>query len=324
MLSEGSGTAGTLPGGSTLRRDARGELVRDRRQRLRGRTGAGAARLPRRARRQRRHGLPPAHARAGRPPRDRRYAGGRLVTERSVRLDCARRRRSCSTRSYRCCRRRWTRGSASTRWRAPAGSSRARPGGRARSCCGRSTSFPTASARGRSRRGSTTGSTGSAACARMPASSCREAARDARDRRHGLRRRPTSRSCRWAPGSTRVPTRPRDGYRRRRVVFLGHLVPRQGVETLLEALALLRSRGADARRTSSAAARWRRSSARGRSRSGSAAPSASTASCPSTARSSGSSRKPPSPWRRTGRAASRAMPTPASSRRMSPPACRSC
>jgi glycosyltransferase involved in cell wall biosynthesis len=37
----------------------------------------------------------------------------------------------------------------------------------------------------------------------------------------------------------RVPTTPPDGDRRRRVVFLGHLVPRMGVDVLLEALRLV-------------------------------------------------------------------------------------
>jgi glycosyltransferase involved in cell wall biosynthesis len=41
----------------------------------------------------------------------------------------------------------------------------------------------------------------------------------------------------------RITTTPEDGFRSRRIVFLGHLVPRQGVELLLEALALLRKRG---------------------------------------------------------------------------------
>ena len=35
----------------------------------------------------------------------------------------------------------------------------------------------------------------------------------------------------------RVPTTPPEGYAARRVVFLGHLVTRQGVETLLDAVA---------------------------------------------------------------------------------------
>jgi glycosyltransferase involved in cell wall biosynthesis len=37
----------------------------------------------------------------------------------------------------------------------------------------------------------------------------------------------------------RVPTTPADGHARRRVVFLGHLVPRQGVDVLLDALGLV-------------------------------------------------------------------------------------
>jgi glycosyltransferase involved in cell wall biosynthesis len=43
----------------------------------------------------------------------------------------------------------------------------------------------------------------------------------------------------------RVPKTPLDGYERRRVVFLGHLVARQGVGLLLEALALLDDVDAD-------------------------------------------------------------------------------
>jgi glycosyltransferase involved in cell wall biosynthesis len=42
----------------------------------------------------------------------------------------------------------------------------------------------------------------------------------------------------------RIPTVPDDGFRRRRVVYLGHLVPRQGVAMLLDALSLLRRRSA--------------------------------------------------------------------------------
>ena len=41
----------------------------------------------------------------------------------------------------------------------------------------------------------------------------------------------------------RVPTTPPDGADARRLVFLGHLVPRMGVENLLDALELLRQRG---------------------------------------------------------------------------------
>jgi glycosyltransferase involved in cell wall biosynthesis len=41
----------------------------------------------------------------------------------------------------------------------------------------------------------------------------------------------------------RVPVVPEDGWQGRRVVFIGHLVPRQGVEMLIEALRLLSKRG---------------------------------------------------------------------------------
>jgi len=72
-----------------------------------------------------------------------------------------------------------------------------------------------------------------------------EAARDARNARHGL-------TSGEAPAHVvpmgawldRVPTTVPDNVRRRRVVFLGHLVPRQGVEILLEALTILRERDA--------------------------------------------------------------------------------
>jgi glycosyltransferase involved in cell wall biosynthesis len=69
------------------------------------------------------------------------------------------------------------------------------------------------------------------------------AARDARDRRHGLA---PSRRAHVVPMGAwldRVPTVPVDGFAARRVVFLGHLVPRQGVEALIDALSLLRDRG---------------------------------------------------------------------------------
>ncbi|MGH3083603.1 MAG: glycosyltransferase [Gaiellaceae bacterium] len=69
-------------------------------------------------------------------------------------------------------------------------------------------------------------------------------ARDTRNRRHDL-------SSDAAPTHVvpmgawvgRIAAVPEEGLRGRRVVFLGHLVPRQGVETLLEALALLSVRG---------------------------------------------------------------------------------
>lgn len=70
------------------------------------------------------------------------------------------------------------------------------------------------------------------------------AARDARARRHRLP--PDAADAHVVPMGAwldRVPTAPPDGFGRRRVVFLGHLVERQGVDTLLEALASLAARG---------------------------------------------------------------------------------
>jgi glycosyltransferase involved in cell wall biosynthesis len=64
-----------------------------------------------------------------------------------------------------------------------------------------------------------------------------EAARDARNRRHDLP--PEAARAHVVPMGAwldRVPTTKPDGFRHRRVVFLGHLVVRQGVDTLLEAL----------------------------------------------------------------------------------------
>jgi glycosyltransferase involved in cell wall biosynthesis len=65
-------------------------------------------------------------------------------------------------------------------------------------------------------------------------------ARDGRNRRHALP--PEAAGAHVVPMGAwidRVPTTPPDGFRQRRVVFLGHLVPRQGVSTLLDAVALL-------------------------------------------------------------------------------------
>jgi glycosyltransferase involved in cell wall biosynthesis len=73
-----------------------------------------------------------------------------------------------------------------------------------------------------------------------------EAARDARKRRHDLP--PDSADAYVVPMGAwidRVPTTPPDGFRRRRVVFLGHLVARQGVGTLLDALSTLGDVAAD-------------------------------------------------------------------------------
>ena len=71
-----------------------------------------------------------------------------------------------------------------------------------------------------------------------------EAARDARNARHDLLDDGRTVIVPMGAWLDRAPTVPEDGVRGRRVVFLGHLVPRQGVHTLLEALALLESRGA--------------------------------------------------------------------------------
>jgi glycosyltransferase involved in cell wall biosynthesis len=70
------------------------------------------------------------------------------------------------------------------------------------------------------------------------------AARDARNARHGLADSlvPTH-VVPMGAWLARAPTVPDDGHLRRRVVFLGHLVARQGVTALLDAVALLRSRG---------------------------------------------------------------------------------
>jgi glycosyltransferase involved in cell wall biosynthesis len=73
-----------------------------------------------------------------------------------------------------------------------------------------------------------------------------EAAREARNRRHDLP--PDVARAHVVPMGAwvdRVPTTPPDGYREPRVVFLGHLVARQGVDTLLDALARLDGVAAD-------------------------------------------------------------------------------
>jgi glycosyltransferase involved in cell wall biosynthesis len=73
-----------------------------------------------------------------------------------------------------------------------------------------------------------------------------EAARDGRNARHGLPegRTPTH-IVPMGAWLSRVPRVPEDGHERRRVVFLGHLVPRQGVGVLLDALAELRRQGVE-------------------------------------------------------------------------------
>lgn len=72
-------------------------------------------------------------------------------------------------------------------------------------------------------------------------------AMDGRAQRHGFRPGEAAPSQVVPVGVwlDRVPQVPEDGWRSRRVAFLGHLVPRQGVAKLVEAIALLRSRGDD-------------------------------------------------------------------------------
>jgi glycosyltransferase involved in cell wall biosynthesis len=73
------------------------------------------------------------------------------------------------------------------------------------------------------------------------------AALGARDERHGIA--PQEGSARViAPVGAwleHVPRAPHDGWRSRRVVFVGHLVERMGGDTAIEALAVLRRRGSD-------------------------------------------------------------------------------
>jgi glycosyltransferase involved in cell wall biosynthesis len=70
-----------------------------------------------------------------------------------------------------------------------------------------------------------------------------EAARDARNRRHGLDGKAAHvHVVPMGAWIDRVPTTTEESFRRRRVVFLGHLVDRQGVATLLDALRQLNLR----------------------------------------------------------------------------------
>jgi glycosyltransferase involved in cell wall biosynthesis len=72
-------------------------------------------------------------------------------------------------------------------------------------------------------------------------------ARDARSARHRLDPSDvaTTRVVPMGAWVERVARTPENGFGARRIVFLGHLVARQGVEVLLEALALLRNRAID-------------------------------------------------------------------------------
>jgi glycosyltransferase involved in cell wall biosynthesis len=74
-----------------------------------------------------------------------------------------------------------------------------------------------------------------------------EAALEGRARRHGLTPGvgATPRVVPIGAWLERVPSVPEDGWRQRRIVYTGHLVPRQGVQTLVEALAVLARRGVD-------------------------------------------------------------------------------
>ena len=66
-----------------------------------------------------------------------------------------------------------------------------------------------------------------------------EAARVGRNARHGLPADAPAHIVPMGAWVDRAPTTPTDGVERRRAVFLGHLVPRQGVSTFLAALDLL-------------------------------------------------------------------------------------
>ena len=70
-----------------------------------------------------------------------------------------------------------------------------------------------------------------------------EDARSARDARHAGDRLAPAHVVPMGAWLERVPVTPDHGYHARRVVFLGHLVERQGVSTLLAALAGLGERG---------------------------------------------------------------------------------
>jgi glycosyltransferase involved in cell wall biosynthesis len=68
------------------------------------------------------------------------------------------------------------------------------------------------------------------------------AARNARNRSHGLVDHRSTHIVPMGAWLDRLPVTPPNGDESRRIVYLGHLVPRQGVDTLLEALALLKRR----------------------------------------------------------------------------------
>lgn len=72
-----------------------------------------------------------------------------------------------------------------------------------------------------------------------------EEARHARDDRHSGRpnRLAPTRIVPMGAWTERTPTTSDDGFKARRIVFMGHLVPNQGVPVLIAALSLLRQRG---------------------------------------------------------------------------------
>jgi glycosyltransferase involved in cell wall biosynthesis len=69
------------------------------------------------------------------------------------------------------------------------------------------------------------------------------AATEARNRRHAGRRLAPSYIVPMGSWMLRTPKTSADAWQRRRIVYLGHLVPRQGVGTMIEAIALLNRRG---------------------------------------------------------------------------------
>jgi glycosyltransferase involved in cell wall biosynthesis len=74
-----------------------------------------------------------------------------------------------------------------------------------------------------------------------------EAARTMRQARHAGGRRPLAPSRVVPMGAwvDRVPTTQPDGFKSRRIVYMGHLVPRQGVRMLIEALSVLSRRSVE-------------------------------------------------------------------------------
>jgi glycosyltransferase involved in cell wall biosynthesis len=74
-----------------------------------------------------------------------------------------------------------------------------------------------------------------------------KAALEGRDNRHGIPHHAGATRTIAPIGAwlERVPVTPPDGWKSRRIVFIGHLVERMGGDTVIQALALLRERGFD-------------------------------------------------------------------------------